>query len=45
MACGYMVAAVKNSPPKSWLRPGLVGGSVLYASLAQCSVHVDGVVA
>ena len=41
MTCGCMVAAVKNSPSKSWLRLGLAGGSVLYAPLACCSVHVD----
>ena len=38
MTCGCMVAAVKNSPPKSLLRSRIVGGSVLYAPLASGSV-------
>ena len=41
MTYGCMVAALKNSPSMCWLRPKLVGGSVLYAPLACCSVHVD----
>ena len=45
MTYGCMVAAVKNSPPKSWLRWGLVGGSVLYAPLACGSVRIDDVAA
>ena len=43
MTYGCMVAAVKNSPSKSWFQVKLVGGSVLYAPLACCSVHVDDV--
>lgn len=39
------VAAVKNSPSMFWLRPGLVGGSVLYTPLASGSVRVDDVTA
>ena len=39
------VATVKNSPSKSWLRDALVGGSVLYAPLAPCSVRIDDVAA
>ena len=45
MTCGCMVAAVKNSPSKSWLRPTLAGGSVLYAPLVCGSVRVDDVAA
>ena len=45
MTYGCRVAAVKNSPPKSWLRPAFAGGSVLYAPLACGSVHVDDVAA
>ena len=41
MTYGCMVAAVKNSPSKSWFQVKLVGGSVLYAPLAPCSVRVD----
>ena len=45
MTCGCRVAAVKNSPPKSGLRLGLFGGSVLYAPLVCGSVRVDDVAA
>ena len=45
MTCGCMVAAVKNSPPKSLLRTGIMDGSVLYAPLVQCSVRDDDVAA
>ena len=45
MTCGCMVAAVKNSPSMSWFQMKNVGGSVLYAPLAKCSVRVDDVAA
>ena len=45
MTYGCMIAAVKNSPSVSWFQVKMAGGSVLYAPLPLCSVHVDGIAA
>ena len=45
MTCACAGAAVGNSPPKSWHRLTLAGGSIRYAPLASSSVCVEDVAA
>ena len=45
MTNGCRVATVKNSPNTGWFQAKIMGGSVLYAPLACCSVHIDDVAA